>query len=95
MLLSKNERFLNDYKKYQDMINNIDNIAVKEELQNLLRSFVNEVKKLDFYHADLSIRNNIGTHVSESKNNLISIRKKLEQKISDCEKAGFIKKQYS
>lgn len=94
-MLTKNKRVLDDIKKYQDSISKITDENTKTELKKLLNLLISEIKKIDSYHSEVSIRNNIGHVVSESRNNIISIRKKIERKISDSEKSDFTEKQCS
>jgi hypothetical protein len=92
MELIKNNRFLEDFKKYQEIISNVNDDSLKNELTILLNSLANEVRKIDSMHSELFHRSGVTPNIQESRNNIVSIRKKLEQKISDCNRAGIIKK---
>jgi hypothetical protein len=91
MLLSKSERFLNEYKTFSEKISRITDERIKNDLTQLLNNLVNAVKSIDQQHQELVAIHRMPEAIGESQSNLLSIRKKIFEKISQAEKAGLIK----
>jgi len=89
--LIKTEKFINEYNQWHSRIVKIENNTARESLVTLLQELVNEVKKLDSKHQDLFTTYRIPTNVEENKTKIAEIRKKIEKKLNECEKAGLIK----
>ena len=90
MLLIKNPRFLNEYKEFKEKIDRITDDSVQKELSVLLNSLVNQVKKIDSFHVDFAFKNP-NNELMEVRSDIVSTRKKIYNKIKECEKAGIIK----
>jgi hypothetical protein len=92
MLLSNNPRFIQEYKDLSEKISKISNEDKKNELNDLLKKLVAEVKAIDADHQQLAFSPKLSTDAVERKQNLITIRKNLFDKVKDCERAGLITK---
>lgn len=90
MLLSKNERFLNEYNTFKTKIDSIKNETIKKDLKSLLDKLVLEVRLIDQVHENIVITKKLSSDNDNKRDTLISLRKKISQKISECEKAGLI-----
>ncbi len=95
MQLIKHPRFLEEYKNWYDKISRVTDENAKTELTRLLQQLVNEVKRIDSHHNDLLIKTSVDHSIKESRESLISLRRKISNKITECETAGLIEKQYS
>ena len=91
MLLSKNQRFIEEYKSFNDKINKISSDKVKNECLALLRELTTLVQEIDKHHADISITIKMPSSVGDTRESIQSIRKKLTSKLKDCEQANLIK----
>lgn len=90
MLLSNNERFLNEYQEFKNKINQVNNEKIKEELQSLLNKLLTEVKIIDQQHADLKIYSKNPSELTDHRSSVLSLRKKISKKLEECQKAGLI-----
>lgn len=84
MQLINSERFQQEYQRYQNKIDKIDNTEVKQQAVLLLKTLVNEVKKLDNQHHDMFSGNRIPMGLADSRNDIGSVRKKLDTLLKDC-----------
>jgi|LakMenE01Jun11ns_1017448.scaffolds.fasta_scaffold9676470_1 hypothetical protein len=91
MLLSKNQRFIEEYKSFNDKIGRISNDKVKNECLALLRELTTLVQEIDKHHADIGITVKMPTSVGDTRDSIQSIRKKLTAKLKDCDQANLIK----
>jgi hypothetical protein len=91
MQLSNNPRFLQEYKELSEKISKISNEDKKNELTELLKKLVAEVKSIDLDHQELAFSPKLSTDAAERKQNLIIIRKNLFDKVKDCERAGLFR----
>lgn len=82
MQLSSNERFVKDCKDFDAKINKIENESVRNEMKNLLGRFIEEAKKLDFKHQQLSMGVRLPEDMNNGRNTLLEIRKKLVSRLS-------------
>lgn len=86
MLLQKSERFLTEYKWFSDRIAKVQNENLKSELTGLLSQLVNEVKTIDAQHEEIVLIKKMPDGVNDTKNTLMSIRKKIASKLDDYER---------
>jgi len=92
MLLENSERFQKEYKEFSEKISKINNEKVQTETKELLNRLLAEVRDIDRKHMDmLMARSNLPMAVKESKDVLTNLRKKIQSKLQDCEKAGLLK----
>jgi hypothetical protein len=81
--LIKSQRFQTEYQDYRQKIDKIDNVEIKKQATLLLKTLVNEVKNLDNHHQDMFAGNKMPMGLSDSRNDIIGIRKKLEALLKD------------
>ena len=84
--LIKSQRFQEEYQTYQTKIDKISNEDIKNQATVLLKTLVNEIKKLDSQHQDMFSGNQIPMGLGDARNNITSIRKKIDRLCRDCEK---------
>ena len=82
-LLQKSSRFQEDYERYLTAIDTMPDGAVKQESQQLLNKLVAEIKKLDSMHMEMIYSRQLPTIGDEMKQDIITIRKRLETRIKD------------
>jgi hypothetical protein len=92
MLLSKNPRFVAEYSELADKIAKITDKNKQVELTELLKKMAYEVKAIDTDHQELVFNPKLPADTVEKRQQLSSIRKRLFDKIKDCERAGLITK---
>lgn len=90
MLISKSERFLKEYNDFKSSASKISNDRIKTEVEKLITDLVFEVKSLDRKQEDLLIGRKVVDSLTEKKNKIADIRKKIYIKLQDCKKSGLI-----
>ncbi len=83
--LLKSERFQTEYKMYNDRINNISDDTVQVQATTLLKSLINEVKKLDNQHQEMFSGNQLPTALGDSRGSIVMLRKKIDTMLKDWE----------
>jgi predicted nuclease with TOPRIM domain len=87
MLLEKNERFIKEVKNFSERIDRLSNEKSKEELKNLLKKLVNEVRNIDREHQEILMGNRLGlAAISDRRTVLKDIRKQLINRLISSEK---------
>jgi hypothetical protein len=81
--LLQSEKFQQEYKQYQDKIEKITDLPIRNQAITLLKSLAAEVKKLDSQHQDMFAGNQIPMGLGDARNNIVTIRKKLEKICKD------------
>ena len=89
MELMKSARFLEEYNSWNDKISAINDTVKKQEMQTILRQLVNEIKKIDQFQMNIN-RQLVGSTVTESRQNITDLRKKINSKLTELQAAGFI-----
>jgi|AntAceMinimDraft_12_1070368.scaffolds.fasta_scaffold03378_9 uncharacterized coiled-coil protein SlyX len=74
----KSERFQEEYKMYQASIDAIANSDIRAQAEILLKSLVNEVRKLDNQHQEMFSGNQIPMALGDSRLGITQLRKKLD-----------------
>lgn len=90
--LRTNKKILEDYKKYQEAIDQITDESLKQELISFLEKLKIQVSYIDRNHEQLLISGRIPTEVSDIRSNIMSIKKSLDSKIDMWNKSKFIVK---
>ena len=83
--LIKSGRFQEEYRNYHTRIEKITNLDTKNQTTNLLKTLVNEVKKLDSQHQEMFSGNQLPMGLGDARSNIVSIRKKLDTLLRDSE----------
>jgi hypothetical protein len=81
--LIKSSRFQAEYQTFQTKIKNITNEDVRNQATVLLKTLVNEIKKLDSQHQDMFSGGKMPMGLSDSRSNLLTIRKNLDKLLKD------------
>lgn len=90
--LRTNKKILEDYKTYQNAIDQITDHTLKQELTSLLEKLKIQVGYIDRNHEQLLISGRIPTEISDIRTNIISIKKSLDSKIDMWNRSKFIVK---
>ena len=90
MRLIDSPRFKTEYSQFQEKISKILNKEIQKELSQLLKQLLLEIKTLDLKHSEIIIaKNNFG--LNETKDRILELRKKIQNKILECEGSGLLK----
>jgi hypothetical protein len=81
--LIKSQRFQEEYKTYREKIDSITDADVRSQADALLKTLVNEVRKLDNQHQDMFSGNQVPMGLGDSRNNIVLIRKKIDKLCKD------------
>jgi hypothetical protein len=73
----KSQRFQSEYQDFKDKIEKIASGEMRNQAEQLLKTLVNEVKKLDIQHQDMFSGNLIPTGISDTRGDVTAARKKL------------------
>ena len=79
MNLEKSERFQKEYDYFSSKVDKITNPKKRQEYQFLLNALLNEVKSISKKHMDLMSKDTLPDFVNDSRNQISSIRKKLDK----------------
>jgi uncharacterized membrane protein YccC len=90
MQLSKNENFLREFRDFSSKIERVTDEGIKKELSALLNKLMLEVKAIDKQHEDMFISNKMMDSITDHREALSNIRKKIAAKLADCERAKLI-----
>ena len=90
--LRTNKAILDDFKKYQEAIDKIDDETLKIELSGQLRYLKEQVGHIDRNHEQLLISGRIPTEIGDIRTTIISIKKSLDSKIDMWNRSKFIVK---
>jgi hypothetical protein len=89
MELIRSNRFLEEYKLWNDKISTINDTVKKQEMQTILHQLVNEIKKIDQLQTHMN-RQLVGSTVTESRQHITELRKKINTRLNELQAAGFI-----
>jgi hypothetical protein len=81
--LIKSERFQKEYQDYYAKIEQITSSETKNQATILLKTLVNEVRKLDNQHQEMFAGNRVPMGLSDARSGIVSIRKKLDTLLKD------------
>ena len=90
MQLTKNPRFTQEYEQWREKISKISDQDKKNELGILLNSLANTVKKIDVAHNSFAFANP-NNELAAVREEISSIRRKISNRLLECENAGLIK----
>jgi hypothetical protein len=89
MELIRSNRFLEEYNLWNDKISTINDTIKKQEMQTMLKQLVNEIKKIDQLQTNMN-RQFVNSAVTESRQHITELRKKISLKLKELQAAGFI-----
>ncbi len=84
--LIKSQRFQTEYQNYQSKVENITDATIKNQAIILLKTLVNEVKKLDSQHQEMFSGNQVPMGLGDVRSDIVNIRKKLDTLLKDWER---------
>ena len=84
--LIKSSRFQAEYQEYCAKIEQITSSDTKNQATILLKTLVNEVRKLDNQHQEMFSGNQVPMGLSDARIGIIGIRKKLDTLLKDWER---------
>ena len=82
-LLQKSSRFQEDCTRYRTAIDSMPDGAAKQESQQLLNKLIAEIRKLDSMHMEMVYSRQLPTMGGEMKQDITTVRKKLETRLKD------------
>lgn len=83
--IQNSERFKNEYKQYQERIARITHEPLQQKLTETLLKLREQVVFLDRQHEQVYVSYRIPTDIQETRNNIVQIRKVLEEKLTAWE----------
>jgi hypothetical protein len=86
-LLEKSSRFREDYARYQSIIAEIPEGDFKQDVSQLLKKLVGEIKKLDSMHMEMVYTRQLPSMGGDMKQEITAIRRQLETKIKDYQQS--------
>jgi hypothetical protein len=86
-LLEKSSRFQEDYTRYQSAIAAMPEGDFKQDVSQLLKKLVGEIKKLDSMHMEMVYTRQLPSMGTDMKQEITTIRRQLETKIKDWSQA--------
>jgi hypothetical protein len=84
--LIKSERFQTEYQEYHAKVEQITSSEIKNQATILLKTLINEVRKLDNQHQEMFSGNQVPMGLSDARSGIVSIRKKLDTLLKDWER---------
>jgi len=86
-LLQKSSRFQEDYTRYQSIIAEMPEGDFKQDISQLLKKLVGEIKKLDSMHMEMVYTRQLPSMGGDMKQEITIIRRQLETKIKDYQQS--------
>jgi hypothetical protein len=86
-LLEKSSRFQEDYTRYQSIIAEMPDGDFKQDINQLLKKLVGEIKKLDSMHMEMVYTRQLPSMGGDMKQEITTIRRQLETKIKDYQQS--------
>lgn len=83
MLLSKNQRFIQEHTEFSTKIEKISNEQVKTECWKLLKDLTRYVQEVDKQHSEI-VSSRMPDQFNDTREHIQTIRKKLASILKDC-----------
>jgi ABC-type transporter Mla subunit MlaD len=91
-MLTNNPRFQKEYQEFVAKISQIEDDAVKSQLNQLLQKIVAEARSIDRQHEELIKGAKLASDVvSDHRSSLTQYRQQLTKKLQECERSSLIK----
>lgn len=81
--LVKSKKFVEDISRYSKAIEHANDATVKAELSRMVNDLISKVKKIDEMHAELIYTKQIPSTGKDFRDDIHSLRKKIENKIKE------------
>jgi hypothetical protein len=91
MQLLKNEKFVAEYKEFQQRLSMVTDKKMKSEIDGLIVTLVAEVRCIDQYHQSLILGGKVSSMIDDSRDKIRDLRKKINRRLEDCERSGLFK----
>ena len=86
--LIKSQRFQADYQAFHARIEKIADGDIKNQATALLKTLVNEVRKLDNKHQEMFNGNRAPSGLGDTRSSVVTARKKLDTLLKDWERTA-------
>ena len=86
--LIKSQRFQKEYQEYYAKIEQITSDDTKNQATILLKTLVNEERKLDNQHQEMFNGNKAPSGLGDTRSSVVTARKKLDTLLKDWERAA-------
>ena len=86
--LIKSQKFQADYQAYYAKIEKIIDSDIKNQATILLKTLVNEVRKLDNQPQEMFSGNKAPSSLGDTRSSVVTARKKLDTLLKDWERAA-------
>jgi ABC-type transporter Mla subunit MlaD len=91
-MLTNNPRFQKEYQEFVAKISQIEDDAVKSQLNQLLQKLLAEARSIDRQHEELIKGARLAADVvSDHRSSLTQYRQQLTKKLQECERSRLIK----
>lgn len=84
--LQTSQRFLDDYRQYQERIKKVTDSKIQTELTKLLVELKEQVTYVDRSHESMFITGRVTSEITDLRSTIITIKKNLDQKLSRWER---------
>lgn len=91
MLLSKNQRFIEEHTNFSNQIEKIQDQKIKNDCLKMLAELTARVKEIDKQHIEFIGMAKLPSGLGDVRENIQSLRRKLTTKLKDCQQANIIK----
>jgi len=91
MLLSKNQRFIEEHTYFSNQIAKIQDQKIKNDCLQMLAELTLKVKEIDKHHIEFIGMAKLPSSLGDVRESIQTLRRKLTNKLKDCEQANIIK----
>jgi hypothetical protein len=91
MLLSKNQRFIEEHTNFSNQIAKIQDQKIKTECLQMLAELTAKVKEIDKHHTEFIGMSKLPSGLGDVREGIQTLRRKLTTKLKDCDQANLIK----
>lgn len=85
--LYNSEKFQNEVRSFKDRISKVDDLKLKTNLENQINKLESIVKSLDSQFEEMIYSKQIGSNSNDTRSRISDIRKFIDSKLLDFEKA--------
>lgn len=85
--LEKSSRFKEEVDEYNQVIKNIPDGDLKTEINDLVKKLIFEVRSIDTQHSELFAGKKLPTMVTDSRQKILELRRKISKKINSWKQA--------
>lgn len=85
--LEHSDKFKKELDDYEKILINVPDGLQKDEINDLIRQLKSEVRAIDTQHSELFAGRKLPTMVTDSRQKIIDLRRKISKKIDSWKKA--------